>query len=202
MNKLPISPNNNLGNTSNLNTSILDYALTLEKGLYCVNLNGGAYTANDLPSSEYAYLSAVISVRHKKTSVFVMLLGGSEKTPISINSLNNKVWTGWVQYTTKADLSALWPVNAGTEIVAGTDMKTITAPGYYYCVNNNTAGSLKNCPLTEAFTLVVYRAAGGMGNNTFYIAQEYTSYICNKRIIQTYNKDSGNWTTHEIQFKS
>ncbi|MBS5510124.1 MAG: hypothetical protein KHX30_02140 [Clostridium sp.] len=105
----------------------------------------------------------------------------------------------WVEYAAKSDL---WPQSSGTEITAGTDMQTITTPGHYCCGNNGVAASLKNCPMSDAFTLVVYRAAGGSGDNIYYVAQEYTSYLCNRRVIQTYNKDSKKWTTHEIQFKS
>lgn len=107
--------------------------------------------------------------------------------------------SGWSERVSKSDL---WPQNSGVEITAGTDMQTITTPGHYYCIDNNTVASLKNCPMSDAFTLVVYRSTGGVGDNIFYIAQEYTSYLCNRRVIQTYNKDSKNWTTHEIQFKS
>lgn len=105
----------------------------------------------------------------------------------------------WREVVTKSDL---WPQSSGTEITAGTDMQTITTPGHYCCGNNGVAASLKNCPMSDAFTLVVYRAAGGSGDNIYYVAQEYTSYLCNRRVIQTYNKDSKKWTTHEIQFKS
>lgn len=108
-------------------------------------------------------------------------------------------WRGWQAYALKSDL---WPQNSGVEITAGTDMQTITTPGHYYCGNNSTTVSLKNCPISDAFTLVVYRSTGGTGDNIYYVAQEYTSYLCNKRVIQTYNKDSKKWTTHEIQFKS
>ena len=108
-------------------------------------------------------------------------------------------WRGWQSYALKSDL---WPQSSGTEITAGTDMQTITTPGHYCCGNNGVAASLKNCPMSDAFTLVVYRAAGGSGDNIYYVAQEYTSYLCNRRVIQTYNKDSKKWTTHEIQFKS
>ena len=107
--------------------------------------------------------------------------------------------TSLSSYALKSDL---WPQNSGVEITAGTDMQTITTPGHYYCSNNSTTDSLKNCPISDAFTLVVYRSAGGVGDNVYYVAQEYTSYMCNRRVIQTYNKDSKNWTTHEIQFKS
>lgn len=108
----------------------------------------------------------------------------------------------WTECWRAALKSDVWPQNPGTQIAAGTDMQTITTPGHYYCENNNTIASLKNCPISDAFTLVVYRSAGGTGDNIYYVAQEYTSYMCNRRVIQTYNKDSKNWTTHEIQFKS
>lgn len=123
------------------------------------------------------------------------------KLPISPNNnLSKKVDKTLLNgYVLKSDA---WPQSSGTEITAGTDMRTITTPGHYYCANNSAAVSLKNCPISDAFTLIVYRSAGGPGENKYYIAQEYTSYLCNKRIIQTYNKDSGNWTTHEISFKS
>lgn len=129
----------------------------------------------------------------------------SYMTVIAFAKNSNKMWIynkltqEWTEYVTKNDL---WPQNSGVEITAGTDMQTITTPGHYYCSNNSTTASLKNCPISDAFTLVVYRSAGGTGDNIYYVAQEYTSYLCNKRVIQTYNKDSKNWTTHEIQFKS
>lgn len=116
------------------------------------------------------------------------------------NNLSNKAdKTSLSSYALKSDL---WPQSSGTEITAGTDMQTITTPGHYCCGNNSVAASLKNCPMSDAFTLVVYRAVGGSGDNIYYVAQEYTSYLCNRRVIQTYNKDSKKWTTHEIQFKS
>ena len=120
------------------------------------------------------------------------------KDRISVTLLRDGVWQE--QYKV-ATLNDLWPQSSGTEITAGTDMQTITTPGHYCCGNNGVAASLKNCPMSDAFTLVVYRAAGGSGDNIYYVAQEYTSYLCNRRVIQTYNKDSKKWTTHEIQFK-
>lgn len=121
------------------------------------------------------------------------------KDRISVTLLRDGVWQE--QYKV-ATLNDVWPQSPGIKIESGTDMRTITTPGHYYCENNNMVASLKNCPLSDAFTLVVYRAAGGTSENKYYVAQEYTSYLCNRRVIQTYNKDSGKWTTHEIQFKS
>lgn len=104
----------------------------------------------------------------------------------------------FVEYALKSDL---WPQNPGTKITANTDMYTITTPGHYYCGENAAAASLKNCPCTEAFTLTVYRGAGGPIDG-MYTIQEYTSYTGNIRITQTYNMDSKNWTVHKFTFSS
>lgn len=91
-----ILKNNNLGNTgNNLSTSILDYALTLEKGLYSVSLSGGNYTGADLPNTTYAYSSALINVRKKGEAVSVMLFGISTKQPLAVNSKDDGAWLGW-----------------------------------------------------------------------------------------------------------
>lgn len=92
--------------------------------------------------------------------------------------------------------SELWPRNSGTFIEAGTDMYTIKTPGRYYCSSNAVVATLKNCPLNEAFTLVVYFSTGYPSE---YFSQEYTSYIGNRRIIQNYNLDSATWRRYEFQ---
>lgn len=107
-------------------------------------------------------------------------------------------WRGWQSYALKSDL---WPQNSGTKITANTDMHTITTSGHYYCQGNNIAATLTNCPCTVAFTLTVYRGAGG-STDGMYIIQEYTTYLGDARIIQVYNEDSKNWTVHRISFSS
>ena len=92
--------------------------------------------------------------------------------------------------------SELWPRNSGTIIQNGTDMHTIKTPGYYCCTSNATAVTLKNCPFTEAFTLVVYWSTGYPGA---YLSQEYTHYIGNRRVIQNYNADTATWKKYEFQ---
>lgn len=107
-------------------------------------------------------------------------------------------WRGWQSYALKSDL---WPQNSGTKITANTDMHTITTSGHYYCQGNNIAATLTSCPCTVAFTLTVYRGAGG-STDGMYIIQEYTTYLGDARIIQAYNEDSKNWTVHRISFSS
>lgn len=200
-------------------TMSLDENALLKNMISGIDVNDG----NKVPSS--AYIHSLV----ERIGMGTALEGGFDNLTAGLNSVNNNLSNASkvVQVTTAdhgfsmgyeadnglyalvdltkfylASKSDLWPQSPGTQIAAGTDMKTITTPGHYYCENNSAAASLKNCPLSDAFTLVVYRAAGGVGDNTYYVAQEYTSYLCNKRVIQTYNKDSKNWTTHEIQFKS
>ena len=92
--------------------------------------------------------------------------------------------------------SELWPRNSGTAIKAGTDMYTIKTPGHYYCNSNAIAATLKNCPFSDAFTLVVYWSTG---YPNAYFSQEYTHYLGNRRIIQNYNTDNATWKKYEFQ---
>lgn len=129
-NVTPVPPfytrNNNLGNTgNNLSTSILDYALTLEKGLYSVSLSGSNYTGADLPNISYAYSSALIDVRKKGESVSVMLFGISTKRPLAVNSRDSNVWQGWQQYVTKDDLPNIFTARLGTPNLEGNHATTI-----------------------------------------------------------------------------
>lgn len=123
-----------------------------------------------------------------------------DQNTIFIKTANFASWEGkgWTQLVSKSDL---WPQNSGTKITANTDMHTITTTGHYYCQGNNIAATLKNCPCTVAFTLTVYRGAGG-STDGMYIIQEYTTYLGDARIIQVYNEDSKNWTVHRISFSS
>lgn len=175
-------------------TMSLDENALLKNMISGIDVNDG----NKVPSS--AYIHSLV----ERIGMGTALEGGFDNLTAGLNSVNNNLSnkadkTSLSSYALKSDL---WPQNSGVEITAGTDMQAITTPGHYYCVNNSTVASLKNCPISDAFTLVVYRSAGGTGDNIYYVAQEYTSYLCNRRVIQTYNKDSKNWTTHEIQFKS
>lgn len=137
--------NNNLGNTvNNLSTSILDYALTLEKGLYSVSLSGSSYTGNDLPNTAYVYSSALIDVRVKGKSVTVMLFGISTKQPLAVNSKDSGAWLGWQQYVTKDDLGVFLTAS-GTKAAVFRNYIEITNlklyAGHTYLVLGKTGSS-------------------------------------------------------------
>ena len=162
------------------------------------SINGNTKVGQELGLSQQYEGTEIIIWKSSDWRGGALAIGGNG-SPVMIGQNNDSNSIKWNPLVLKSDV---WPQNPGTKIAAGTDMQTITTPGHYYCENNNTTSSLKNCPISDAFTLVVYRSAGGTGDNIYYVAQEYTSYLCNRRVIQTYNKDSKNWTTHEIQFKS
>lgn len=75
-------------------------------------------------------------------------------------------------------------------------MYTIKTPGHYYCNSNAIAATLKNCPFSDAFTLVVYWSTG---YPNAYFSQEYTHYFGNRRIIQNYNTNNATWKKYEFQ---
>lgn len=64
-------------------------------------------------------------------------------------------------------------------------MYTYTEPGNYACATNAVAATLKNCPLSTAFDLKVYRSAGGKTDG--YIIQEYTAHDAKQRVLVPYD---------------
>lgn len=60
--------------------------------------------------------------------------------------------------TNDARLSNARPVYS-TNIVDGEDLNSFTTPGFYHCVYNRIAETLKNCPTGHAFCLIVGRTA-------------------------------------------
>lgn len=199
-------------------TMSLDENALLKNMISGIDVNDG----NKVPSS--AYIHSLV----ERIGMGTALEGGFDNLTAGLNSVNNNLSNSRkiVQVTTNdhgfslgydadnglytlVDLtrfylvskSDLWPQNSGTKITANTDMHTITTSGHYYCQGNDIAATLKNCPFTVAFTLTVYRGAGG-STDGMYIIQEYTTYLGDARIIQAYNEDSKNWTVHRISFSS
>ena len=43
----------------------------------------------------------------------------------------------------------------GTEIESNTDLDDITTAGNYYCKNSTIAATLTNCPVSDAFAMIV-----------------------------------------------
>ena len=64
-------------------------------------------------------------------------------------------------------------------------MRAYIIPGNYACATNTDAATLKNCPLSTAFDLKVYRSAGGKTDG--YIIQEYTAHDAKQRVLVPYN---------------
>lgn len=198
--------NNNLSNS-------LQYVHTAENpfDFNDANTPAGFHRINDSDSFKNPPTDITNAVTLNYGNVFVCKSNNQSDTlsmtfypcfnnTVFMKTANTTSWKdkGWVQFVSKSDL---WPQNSGTKITANTDMHTITTSGHYYCQGNDIAATLKNCPCTVAFTLTVYRGAGG-STDGMYIIQEYTTYLGDARIIQAYNEDSKNWTVHRISFSS
>ena len=83
------------------------------------------------------------------------------------------------------NLSNRWTLYGAEIIPNNADMYTYTEPGNYACATNTYAATLKNCPLSRAFDLKVYRSAGGKTDG--YIIQEYTAHDAKQRVLVSYN---------------
>ena len=82
-------------------------------------------------------------------------------------------------------MSNRWTLYGADLIQNGADMHTYIVPGNYACATNTDAATLKNCPLSRAFDLKVYRSAGGKTDG--YIIQEYTAHDAKQRVLVPYN---------------
>ena len=75
------------------------------------------------------------------------------------------------------------------EIAENTDLNTITTPGVYRCFYSNTAATLLNCPIDQAFTLEVLP-----NNSLTQRITEYTASSSPKVLIRNKYRDSwGEW---------
>lgn len=83
------------------------------------------------------------------------------------------------------NLSNRWTLYGAEIIPNNADMYTYTEPGNYACATNAVAATLKNCPLSTAFDLKVYRSAGGKTDG--YIIQEYTAHDAKQRVLVPYD---------------
>ena len=78
-----------------------------------------------------------------------------------------------------------WTLYGASLIQKNADMSAYIIPGNYACATNTDAATLKNCPLSTAFDLKVYRSAGGKTDG--YIIQEYTAHDAKQRVLVPYN---------------
>lgn len=81
-------------------------------------------------------------------------------------------------------------LTSGSEIADGTDLNTITIPGYYKCSANVSAQTLTNCPTQLAFFMRVGEHAG--------IYQEIIEYVTDNPAHFYRNYYSGEWGNWEL----
>lgn len=129
--------------TEVLETSILEYALTVERGFYNITLGGSDYIGADLPHNNYRYCEATI-IKYGNNSIVVIVWGRRSTTPSLyppvFNCYNSTEWGGWQTLATDADLANYLPLKGGKL----TGSVTIEATNPIFAVVNSTQhGSLQ-----------------------------------------------------------
>ncbi|MEY8396194.1 pyocin knob domain-containing protein [Lachnospiraceae bacterium 45-P1] len=87
-----------------------------------------------------------------------------------------------------------------TDIPKNADMHTYLTPGNYRMGSNTNATTLKNCPLSKAFTMKVYYGTGhptdpeGYG----YIIQDYLAFDGSREVRCNYHVFNNDWITYEV----
>lgn len=120
--------NNNLSGTK-ITVDILSDALIAGDGIHEYNLNGLSYTGN-LPESNYAYGNGTV-YRRNKSSITVVLYGGTQE-PIATNySSDGKTWRGWKVHALKSDLGDLITHRKTTGNTSDSGNITINRPEGY-----------------------------------------------------------------------
>lgn len=61
----------------------------------------------------------------------------------------------------------------GTDIAENTDLNTLTTPGQYFCNSTIKATNLVNCPIQEAFRMIVLRSNSGSTTRVLQIVIQY-----------------------------
>lgn len=158
-----------------LNTSILEYALTVPYGTHFIRLGGNSHDGTDLPHSNYRYSCASIEKR-SSTQLTVVLWGISADYSFKVNHYTDGVWYGW------KGLSDYLPLSGGT----------VTIDSYTgFRIKRNTTDNA--------------RVAGimlGNNNDDFggFACDGYGNYFAmtkdgsGKTLLHTGNKPSGTYT--------
>ena len=129
---------NNLSGTK-ITVDILSDALNAGDGIHEYNLNGSSYTGN-LPEPNYAYGNGTV-YRRNKSSITVVLYGGTQE-PIATNySSDGKTWRGWKVHALKSDLKVL----KKKDVQFSDGFAEISFPGLTYdsavCINQEYKSS-------------------------------------------------------------
>ena len=111
MNKLPISPNNNLSNrlgNTFVDSSTCSNLNDLDTGIYNVNNYDGKITNVPFPGGSFMCVVA------KQGDLYKYLLASVEGS-LATKSLINGSWSSWAYYALKSDLFAVnWITNPNT----------------------------------------------------------------------------------------
>ena len=92
-----------------------------------------------------------------------------------------------------SDMKNYYSLSGGIRIPDNADLKSAQylIPGNYFCNNNTSAESLRNCPFTSAFLLKVEYSTGGTIDA--YVRQIFKRYSDGAIISRIYFSDSSSW---------
>ena len=115
------------------------------------------------------------------------------KENLDIDGVTSNVQEQLNDKATKAELDAINWFDNGTSIPSGSDLDTYTTQGKYYAVNDATAESLINCPVTSNFVLYVYKRTSGSTNQLI---------MSRTGIHMRGNNTSGTWSAWKVSLNA
>lgn len=78
------------------------------------------------------------------------------------------------------------------------DMHTYLTPGNFFCAQNVTVATLKNCPLSSAFYLKVMKLGASSASNG-YVLHQYIAFDGSAIAMTRYNPYDSTWgTVHRV----
>ena len=119
---------------------------------------------------------------------------------LSTNSVFQKLRISSGEFDTDWVESQYWALGeyAVTDIPKNADMHTYLTPGNYRVGSNENAATLKNCPLSKAFTMKVYYGAGYPTGRYGYIIQDYLAFDGSREVRCHYRTFDNGWITYEV----
>ena len=118
-----------------LNTSVLEYAKTLNPGIFKVHLTGDSYIGEDLPNSACKYGTAIIIKRNITTITVILTCNANDNIAnfLYYNMSNGTQWYGWQRVYTDTNPPTIAEID-GLQTIADNNQFTgfnSTQQGWY-----------------------------------------------------------------------
>lgn len=133
------------------NSDLDDYT---EAGVYYVNGITVAESLSNLPVSKAGKLVVLLMTEHIR--VWQMYYVADTACPLYVRFMdNNSVWYSWIYIANSSNAYMLQSGVVTGFISANDDLNNYTTAGTYDCRFASIASSLSNCPVTDAFKMMV-----------------------------------------------